>query len=111
MAIQPIDMQTLFTQLDKVGKIQASQKEGLAIQQALQGIEVQKKVEAQIQSVNETPDTGEGSKGVQDRSPQQQADEDGSGEKDGRGKPDKTQSAEALIIRDPTLGKNVDLHG
>ncbi|MDR3115589.1 MAG: hypothetical protein LBU25_08715 [Treponema sp.] len=112
MAIQPIDIQTLFTQLDKVGKIQASQKEGLAIQQALQGIEIQKKVEAQIQSVNETPNTGEGAEGVGDRNPRKHAEEDETGQEEAGGTKEKDGSTDSVsIIRDPTLGKNIDING
>ncbi|MDR0721526.1 MAG: hypothetical protein LBF75_01855 [Treponema sp.] len=112
MAIQPIDIQTLFTQLDKVGKIQASQKEGLAIQQALQGIQIQKKVEAQIQSVNETPNTGEGTEGVQDRKPRQHAEEDRPGQEEAGGNTEKDRITDPVsIIRDPTLGKNIDING
>jgi hypothetical protein len=62
MAIQPIDLQTLFTQLEKVGKSQASQKEGLAAQQAIQQVEGQKKIEERIQSVNEAEDAKEDGK-------------------------------------------------
>ncbi|MDR0601237.1 MAG: hypothetical protein LBG42_02545, partial [Treponema sp.] len=59
MAIQPIDLQTLFTQLDKVAKNHASQREGIAIQEAIQGIEIQKKTEEHIQEVNEAQNEGE----------------------------------------------------
>jgi hypothetical protein len=37
MAIQPIDLQTLFTQMDKVAKQKSAEKEGLVLQQSLQG--------------------------------------------------------------------------
>lgn len=111
MAIQPIDIQTLFTQLDKVGKIQASQKEGLAIQQALQGIQIQKKVETHIQSVNEAQNTGEGAEGVQDRNPKQ-PEEDGTGQEEAGGNTEKDRITDPVfIIRDPTLGKNIDING
>jgi hypothetical protein len=66
MAIQPIDLQTLFTQIDKVGKAQSAQKEGLAAQQALQGVQLQRKTEEHIQSVNEAQDTGEGAEKIND---------------------------------------------
>ncbi|MDR1985854.1 MAG: hypothetical protein LBP88_02640 [Treponema sp.] len=112
MAIQPIDIQTLFTQVEKVGKIQASQKEGLAIQQALQGIQVQKKVEAQIQSVNEPQNMGEGSEGVRDRNPRKQPEEEGTGREEAGGNTEKDSIADPVsIIRDPTLGKNIDING
>jgi hypothetical protein len=112
MAIQPIDLQTLFTQLDKVGKNQAVQKDGLAIQQALQGIQMQKKTEEQIQSVNEAQNTGEGAERIKDRerkrreSPEETRDEPG---KDGEGA--LPEEKPLWIIRDPALGRNIDVSG
>ncbi|MDR3342475.1 MAG: hypothetical protein LBT14_06750 [Treponema sp.] len=112
MAIQPIDLQILFNQLDQIGKSQMSQKEGQAIQQALQGIQVQKKTEEEIQSVNETQDTGAGAEGVKDRGARKRSGGDKedarqkTGEKDGG-----SQRKGASIIRDPVLGKNIDVSG
>ncbi|MDR2403194.1 MAG: hypothetical protein LBD78_04120 [Spirochaetaceae bacterium] len=115
MAIQPIDLQTLFTQVEKVGKSQASQKEGLAIQQALQGVQIQRKTEEQIQSVNETQDTGEGAEKVNDRGPRKNKEDE-----EGREKGAQTDAGEAeegegedirAIIRDPALGRNIDISG
>ena len=47
MAIAPIDLQTLFTQLDKVGRAQAAQRESQVLQQSIQGAQLQKKTEEQ----------------------------------------------------------------
>ncbi|MDR1302027.1 MAG: hypothetical protein LBK43_06110 [Treponema sp.] len=111
MAIQPIDLQTMFSQLDKVGKIQASQREGFAIQQALQGVQIQKKVEAQIQSVNETQNTGEGTAGVQDRNARNQSEEDGARKEEAGENTENAVDTVVSIIRDPALGKNIDING
>jgi hypothetical protein len=110
MAIQPIDLQTLFTQLDKVGKSQANQKEGLQIQQALQGVRVQQKTEEQIRSVNESQDTGEGAEGVKDRGPRNQNDRETSSRKDREGTGEDTEEDQS-VIRDPNLGRNIDVSG
>jgi hypothetical protein len=113
MAIQPIDLQTLFAQMDKVGKNQAAQRDGLAIQQALQGIQMQRKAEEHIQSVNEAQNTGEGSEKVNDREKRGQAEDEDGGEK----KDPKTEAQEnaekedPLFIRDPALGRNIDISG
>ncbi|MDR1899277.1 MAG: hypothetical protein LBQ55_04645 [Treponema sp.] len=110
MAIQPIDLQTLFTQLDKVGKSQAFQKEGLAAQQAIQQAESQKKTEARIQSVNEAQSTGEDGKindqgaGKKERPPGEAGDKDKKG-KDGAEEDD----GKPAFIRDPALGRNIDI--
>jgi hypothetical protein len=108
MAIQPIDLQTLFTQLDKVGKSQANQKEGLQIQQALQDVRIQQKTEERIRSVNESQDTGEGTEGVKDRSPRNQNDREAPprGNREGE-----DAEEDRPVICDPDLGRNIDLSG
>jgi len=111
MAIQPIDLQTLFTQMDKVGKHQSELKEGAQIQQSLQGAADQKKLDERIRSVNKTQDSGEGTEKVKDRTPRQQ-NERGAHEKDTE-KDDKSQGDEgpSEVVKDPALGKNIDLSG
>ncbi|MDR2103956.1 MAG: hypothetical protein LBP42_07640 [Treponema sp.] len=117
MAIQPIDLQTLFTQLEKVGKTQAAQRDGLAIQQALQGIQMQKKTEEHIQSVNEAQNTGEGAEGINDRERRKKAGHETPGGEDARDNLDeggeKKAGAEKKIsvFRDPALGRNIDVSG
>jgi hypothetical protein len=113
MAIQPIDLQTLFTQMDKVGKNQAAQREGLQIQQALQQMESQRKAEEQIRSVNEAQDMGEEAERLKDRGPRRHYQgQEKSGE---RNTEDDTGNGEEKIdpgiIRDPRLGRNIDISG
>ncbi|MDR0998271.1 MAG: hypothetical protein LBL70_04325 [Treponema sp.] len=112
MAIQPIDLQTLFTQMDKVGKLQASQKEGLALQQAIQSVEIQRRTDEHIQSVNEAQNTGEGTERINDRNAKRQAGEDGA---ESQGREDQGSGdiagKTARVIRDPALGRNVDFSG
>jgi hypothetical protein len=109
MAIQPIDLQTLFTQVEKVGKSQAAQKEGLQIQQTLQAIHTQQKMEERIQSVNESQDVGEGAEAVKDRSPRKEGDQKQG--KEGAGGKNTEEQPESLVIRDPALGKIIDVNG
>lgn len=106
MAIQPLDLQTLFTQLDKVGKLQNAEKEGLAVQQSLQSAHVRKKTEEQVQSVDETKQAGEGAEAINDRNARKK-----SGDQSGGEKREKNASEEKKmrVFRDPTLGKNIDL--
>jgi hypothetical protein len=114
MAIQPIDLQTLFTQLDKVAKNQANQREGLQIQQALQGDQLRRKIEERIRSVNESQDTGQGAEGVKDRSSRKRQDQEppAPAEKEaGPGGPGDTDGEVPSVIRDPALGKNIDVSG
>ena len=112
MAIQPIDLQTLFTQMDKVAKTQSAQREGVALQQSIQGTELQKKTEAHIQSVNEAQNTGEGAEKVKDRGAKSQ----GGGHSGGKKKEDAPGEHESnngenqdTVFHDPSLGKNIDI--
>ncbi|MDR1466421.1 MAG: hypothetical protein LBI40_02225 [Treponema sp.] len=107
MAIQPLDLQIMFNQLDNVGKTQASQRESLMIQQTLQSLHAEEKIQADIQAVNESPDAGDGSEGVNDRSAHAQT---GSGQ-GGERKKDKREREKTQLLWDPYLGKNVDISG
>ncbi|MDR0386510.1 MAG: hypothetical protein LBH57_00600 [Treponema sp.] len=112
MAIQPIDLQTLFTQIDKVGKEQMNQKEGVHLQAVLQNAQLQKKTEERFHTVTELQNTGDGADRIKDRnagrqggghaSDRRQDEEDPTGSEDGETPP---------VIRDPALGKNVDISG
>jgi hypothetical protein len=109
MAMQPIDLQTLFTQLDKVARSQTQQREGLQIQAALNQIQSQKKAEEHVRSVNEAQDMGYGTSMVKDEKSQNQ-----SSNRDKKEDEEIQEVAEAsrnAAIRDPTLGRNIDISG
>ncbi|GHU47160.1 hypothetical protein FACS1894200_02090 [Spirochaetia bacterium] len=114
MAIQPIDLQAVFTQVDKVGKSIANQREGLAIAQALHNSEEQRKREEQVQSVNQVQDMGEGVERVKDRgakkSPQDEQSKNGS-TAEGETEDDAPLSTDPYTIQDPSLGMHIDLSG
>jgi hypothetical protein len=109
MAIQPIDLQTLFTQLDKVGKAQASQKEGVLLQQAIQSVEIQRRTDENIRSVNEAQDTGRGTEEINDRNAHRRQAGEGEGRPHG-GEGEEEQGG-VSVFRDPALGKYVDFTG
>ena len=107
MAIAPIDLQTLFTQVDKVGKTQALQKDGQTLQQSMQGVQLQKKIQEQIEQVNEAQNTGEGAEKVNDQNKGSAG-----GEKQNSGKKEKGQQeteGRVSVLKDPSLGKNIDI--
>ena len=110
--MQPIDLQALFTQLDKVAKSQVIQREGLQIQEALQQAQSQRELEQNVQSVNQSQNMGEeaatikdeqrrGAHTYQGKNMGKQEEEDDSGPDDEN--PD--------LIRDPALGRNLDISG
>jgi hypothetical protein len=108
MAITPIDLQTIFTQVDKVGKTQAAAKEGQALAQSIQGAHIQRKTEEQIKQVNETQNTGEGADKINDHSRRQNS----GSKKDGKGKDDDKDSEEEKsfsVLRNPNLGNKIDI--
>jgi hypothetical protein len=107
MAIQPIDLQTLFTQVEKVGKAQASQKEGAMIQQAIQSVAIQRRTDENIQSVNETQDTGRGAEEINDQNGRRRQEGEGPREREeGEG-----ENPKIPVFRDPALGKYIDFTG
>jgi len=108
MAIQPIDLQTLFTQLDKVAKTQSDQREGAALHQAIQGAQLQRKTEDQIKAVNQAQNMGEdGAEKVKDRGPQANGGRKGK-KKQEEEKPQQ-EEAKTAVIHDPSLGRNIDI--
>jgi hypothetical protein len=108
MAIQPIDLQTLFVQVDKVGKTQSALREGLTLHQDIQGAQLQKKTEEHLQSVNEAQNTGDdGTEKVKDRGSKGQDSE----KKDARQNDSEKEEEQkpAVIFTDPRLGRNIDI--
>jgi len=106
--MQPIDLQTLFTQLDKVAKTQTQQREGLQIQAALNQVESQKKAEEHIQSVNEAQNMGYGISMVKDEKSQHQNPER---EKKEDEEAEEERETGNKAFRDPALGRNLDISG
>jgi hypothetical protein len=114
MAIQPIDLQALFSQVDKVGKSQAFQREGLQIQQAMQQIESQRKAEEKVQSVNEAQDMGAGAEQIKDQEEHGQNESRRDGKhKDGEDEDPggENGTVNPNLIKDPSLGRNIDISG
>jgi hypothetical protein len=112
MAIQPIDLQAIFTQLDKVGKNQAVIREGQQIQDSLQQIQSQRKLEENVQSVNEAQDMGEEAEKIKDekrRRPQENHGDAGERRQEEAESPGENEKME--LIRDPALGRNIDISG
>lgn len=107
MAIQPIDLQTLFTQMDKVAKQKSAEKEGLVLQQSLQGAANQKKSEEKVRSVNETKAPENGAERINDNNGKKQQQE-ASSEKEKQEK-EEDRSKNIDVIQDPALGKHIDV--
>ena len=109
MAIAPLDLQTIFSQVDKVGKAQTAQREGQAIQQAMQGVHIQRKTEEMIQQVNEAQDTGEGVDKINDRTARQKNENKKNNDNTGNKNEDGEEEPQQIIFRDPGLGNKIDI--
>jgi len=109
MAIAPIDLQTLFTQVDKVGRTQAAEREGQALHQSMQGVEIQRKTDEHVKQVNETQNTGEGPDKINDNS--QKHNQGGKNEKRKQDENDDVKEEEdnRLVIKDLNLGNRIDI--
>jgi len=106
MAIAPIDLQTLFTQLDKVAKTQTAQRESQVIQQAVQGVQLQRKTEEQIEQVNEAQNMGEGVEKINDKRNNDKSE----GRKKERERNEREKEEQKpSVLSDPSLGKNIDI--
>jgi hypothetical protein len=117
MAIPFIDSQIAFAQSDKVGKEQAAQREGAALQKALAGERGAQKLAQTIESVN----AADGSNDPDNAGKQQLErlhDRKGRGHKDKRSSASNAAPAQAAqkdrpetVIDDPMIGKHIDLAG
>ena len=108
MAITPIDLQTIFTQVDKVSRAQLAEREGQALSQRIQGAEVQRKTEEQINQINETQNTGEGADKIKDRNPDG-SQRQGGGSKEKKNKEEKEAEGKLSVVSNPFLGNKVDI--
>jgi len=107
MPIKPIDLQTLFGQLGQVGRQQAAEKEGAAIQQSVLGATQQKKEDEAVRTVRRAEDDEAGVGAVkadEERTPQR---------RDSERKRDDADEAppERETVKDPALGGHVDITG
>ncbi len=109
MPILPIDLQTLFGQGAQVGKEQAVQKEAAPQAQSLQGSLLVQQTQTRDTSVNETRQQEQGPEQVKDRARR--------GAERRRRAPGKGPAAPAPRkpaaepLRDPALGRHVDITG
>jgi len=112
--IRPLDLQTLYMNLDKVGKEQAQSKEAQAQAQAQQVQRLQKEHDQGAHAVGRTQATGqaEGEHSVKVNS------ESGGGTSEApprrprpENAPPEEEAAEPEAWRDPQLGKHIDLSG
>jgi hypothetical protein len=108
MALLPIDLQTLFTQATQVGKEQAVQKDAPPAAQSLQGAQLVQQAENRDASVNQAQEQQEGPEKLKDKArrgaERRKARQKGA-------KPPAVHPPASDVVRDPALGRNVDITG
>lgn len=106
MAIQPIDLQTLFLRLNQIGQEQSAERNALLQGQAVAGSELARQSEQERSVVRESHDVEGGPEQLHDD------DERASEQKQSETGRDRSQNEDELdVFRDPDLGRNVDVSG
>lgn len=109
MALLPIDLQTLFSQATQVGKELAAQKDAPPAAQAAQGQQLVQRAETRDHAVNETHNQEEGAEKVKDRSRRGGQRRGPKERKDG--KPAAGAPPASDVVKDPDLGRHIDVSG
>ena len=104
MAVQPIDLQVLFSRLNEIGRDQSAHRETQLQAQMVAASEIAQRSEELGHRVTETRTDGEGPEQVNDESD----DNASGGEREGARR-DATH--EQHVFSDPDLGQNVDISG
>jgi hypothetical protein len=104
----PIDLQTLFSQANQVSKEQAVQKDAAPLAQSQQGAQMVQKTEQRDNAVNETNNQEDGPEQVKDRS-RRGADRKRRPPADKRGTRAPPGPPARDVVRDPALGRNIDI--
>jgi hypothetical protein len=107
MAIQPIDLQVLFSRLDQVGKEQSAVKDVHAQQQVQQAGDLVKKTDLLDHSVNQSQQV--------DHNSVEKLKQEGRRQRERRNKEKHaapvTNEAPLEVLQDPALGKKIDITG
>jgi hypothetical protein len=113
VGIQPIDLQTLYSQLDKIGKSQVQQNAAAQAARDSEMVTNRLETERRLKSIQETEAGDEQAGTVHER--------EGSGKEehspsrdDARGKKkdaEETVEPEKEVLRDPNLGSIIDISG
>lgn len=112
MGMLPIDLQTLYTQLDKIGKSQVQQQLAAQAVQESQIAANKKKAELKVKSVQEL-DLGKENVGSIHEQESDNVTSDSENQHDSSETPheDTMPQKEREIITDPALGAHIDISG
>lgn len=106
MPLLPIDLQTVFSQANQVGRDQAVQQQAPPQAQAQAASEIVREAQARDTQVNETRNAGDGAEAVKDEEGRRRR-----GRRGRRAREPKPAPARRTEFTDPELGQHVDIHG
>jgi len=107
MPLLPIDLQTIFAQMNEVGRGEAVQRQVAPEAQALQASQIVKQTEERDNSVNESQQISEGPEEVKEE--EQRGERRRGAERERRQKKSDEKKAEPEIFKDPDLGHHIDV--
>lgn len=111
MPLLPIDLQTLFSQSNQVGREQAVQKENAALYQALQGAQMVQKNVQKDASVNRAETAEEGAESIRDRREKERRRRRQAAGGRPNQEPEAKKPPPAEPVSDPDLGRKIDVSG
>jgi hypothetical protein len=103
----PIDLQTIFAQMNEVGRGEAAQRQVAPEAQALQASQIVRQTEERDNSVNESQQVSEGPEAIKEE--EQRGERRGAAERERRKKKSAESQAEAEVFKDPDLGHHIDV--
>ncbi len=108
MAIQPIDLQTMYSSLEKVSKLTAQKEQGIQLQGAIQQEELTKRIQEKTTTVEKADMDDDGLAHVKD-----QNNGESHGGSSGHREENKEEAPEETyqVITDPWLGQHIDISG
>ena len=107
MPLLPIDLQTLFSQSNQVGKEQAAQKEAAPLAQSLQGSQIAQRTEQRDSAVNEAHNQEGGPEQVKARGRRER--ERGRRQRKEPRRSEPPKPAQKDVFKDPALGRTIDI--
>lgn len=110
MAIQPIDLQVLFSRLDNIGRESTAAQQAAAQEQDVAGREIAEQSRATMRRVREAEEVPDGPERVSEDEEQATSQEERS--RDTKGEDGETDSrGDSGAFKDPDLGQTIDLSG
>ncbi len=108
MAIQPIDLQTMYSSLEKVSKMTAQKQQGIQLQSAIQQEELTKRVQEKASTVEKADMDDDGLSHVKDR---KNSDAEAQTSDEREEKNEEVVEEKFEVIKDPNLGQHIDISG